>query len=117
MYQPQQRTKDTGNQTGVIRMSISLQCFKGTIENLRLIITRYKKDVFCKWKNTVATKAKNNIVYEIYCSNCQALRFGEARLSLKSSSDKQRRSVKNCDYRKNQIATYCWEADQKVVNS
>ena len=55
-----------------------------------------KKYVLCKWKDRVAAKRKNNIVYEIYCSNCEALCFE----SLKSSSDKQRRSVRNCDHGK-----------------
>ena len=41
-----------------------------------------------KPKDRVATEDKNNIVYEIDCSNCQAVYFGESKRSLKYRSDK-----------------------------
>ena len=40
----------------------------------------------CKPKDRVATEDKNNIVFEIDCSNCQAVYFGESKRSLKSRS-------------------------------
>ena len=38
--------------------------------------------LLCKPKNRVATKDKNNIVYEVDCSNCEAVYFGESKRSL-----------------------------------
>ena len=49
--------------------------------------TFYK--LLCKPKDQVATEDKNNIVYEIDCSNCQAVYFGESKWS-------------------------CWEADHNL---
>ena len=80
------------------------------------------RKLLCKPKDRVATDDKNNIVYEIHCINCQAVYFGEFKQSLKSSSDEQKRSVRNCDCDKNEIAKHWWEADhnfkwdQKKVN-
>ena len=54
---------------------------------------------------------KNNIAYEIDCSNCEAAFFGESKRSLKWRSDEYKRSVRNCDCDKNEIAKHCWEAD------
>ena len=65
----------------------------------------------CKPKNRIATEYKNNIVYEIDCSNCKAVYFDESKQSLKSRSDEHKRFVKNCDCDKNEIAKHCWEAD------
>ena len=70
---------------------------------------------FCKPKHPVATEDKNNIIYEIDCSNCQAVYFGESKRSLKSRSDEHKRSVRNCDCDKNEIAKHCWEADHSLT--
>ena len=59
----------------------------------------------------LATKSKNNIVYEIDCSNWEAVYLGESKWSLKSRSDKHERSVRNRDYEKNEIPKHCWGAD------
>ena len=69
------------------------------------------RKLLCKPKDRVAIEDKNNIIYEIDCSNCQAVYFDESKRSLKSRSDKQKRSVRNCDCDKNEIAKHCWEAD------
>ena len=69
------------------------------------------RKLLCKPKDRVATEDKNNIVYEIDCSNCEAVYFGESKRSLKSRSDEHKRSVRNCDCDKNEIAKHCWEAD------
>ena len=37
------------------------------------------RKLLCKPKDRVATEDKNNIVYEIDCSNCQAVYFGESK--------------------------------------
>ena len=51
------------------------------------------------------------MVYDIDCSNCQAVFFGEYKWSLKSRSDEHKRSIRNCNCDKNEIAKHCWEAD------
>ena len=37
--------------------------------------------LLCKPKDRVATEDKNNIIYEIDCSNCEAVYFGESKRS------------------------------------
>ena len=59
----------------------------------------------------MATVDKDNIVYEIECSNCQAVYFGKSKRSLKLPSDEHKRSVRNCDCDKNEIAKHCWLAN------
>ena len=77
--------------------------------------------LLCKPKDRVATKDKNNTVYETDCGNSEAVYFGEFKRSLKSHSDEHQRSVRNCDCDKNEIAKHCWETnhnfswDQKKV--
>ena len=62
------------------------------------------RKVLCKPKDRVATEDKNNVVFEIDCSNCEAVYFGESKRSLKSRSDEHKRSIRNCDCDKNEIA-------------
>ena len=69
------------------------------------------RKLFCKPKDRVATEYKNNIFYEIDCSNCEAVYFGKSTRSLKSRSDKHERPFRNCDCDKNEIAKHCWETD------
>ena len=69
--------------------------------------------LLCKPKDQVATEDKNIVVYEIDCSNCQAVYFGESKRSLKSRSD-HKRSVRNCDCYKNEIVKHCSEADHNI---
>ena len=103
-------------------MNINLLYVEGTSEKLWRILrshkirsTFYTETTLCKLlfkpKDWVATENKNNIVYEIHCSNCEAVYFGESKRSLKSRSDEHKRSVRNCDCDKNEIAKHCWEAD------
>ena len=103
-------------------MSINLPYVEGTSEKLRCILRSHKirstfytentlRKLLCKPKDQVATEDKNNIVYEIDCSNREAVYFGESKRSLKSRSDEHKRSVRNCDCDKNEIAKQCWEAD------
>ena len=107
-----------------IRMSINLPYIEGTSEKLphkprshKVRSTFYTEKtlhkLLCKPKDPVATEDKNNIVYEIDCSNCQAVYFGESKWSLKSHSDEHKRCVRNCDCDTNEIAKHCW--DQKNV--
>ena len=75
-------------------MSINLPYLEGTSEKLRrkrrsrkIRSTFYTENTLCKLlckpKSRVATEDKNNIVYEIDCSNCEAVYFGESKRSLK----------------------------------
>ena len=66
------------------------------------------RKLLCKPKDRVFTEDKSN---EIDFSNSEAVYFGESKRSLKSRSDEYKRSVRNCDFEKNEIAKYCWEAD------
>ena len=74
-------------------MSISLPYVEGTSKKLRRILRSHKirstfytemtlRKLLCKPKDRVATEDKNNIVYEIDCSNCEAVYFGESKRSL-----------------------------------
>ena len=65
--------------------------------------------LLCKPKDRVATEDRNNTVYEIDCSNCEAVCFGESKQSLKS--DEHKRSARNCDCDQNEIAKRYWEED------
>ena len=67
--------------------------------------------LLCKPKDRVVAEDKNNVIYEIDCSNCQVVYSGESKRSLKSRSDEHERSFRNCDFVKNEIAKHCWEAD------
>ena len=97
-------------------MSINLPYVEGTSEKLRRILRSHKirstfyteitlRKLLCKPKDRV--EDKNNIVYEIDCSNCQAVYFGESKRSLKLHSDEHKRSVRSCDCAKNKIAKHC----------
>ena len=120
--QSQQLTQATDIQGKEIKTSINLPYVEGTSEKLRRILRSHKirstfytemtlRKLLCKPKDRVATEDKNNIVYEIDGSNCQAVYFGESKRSLKLRSDEHKRSVRNCDCDKNEIAKHCWEAD------
>ena len=80
----QQLTQAIDIQQEEIRMSINLPYVEGTGEKLRRILrchkirsTFYTKKTLCKLlcksKDRVATEDINKIVYEIHCSNCQAV--------------------------------------------
>ena len=45
------------------------------------------RELLCKMKDRVATEDKNDIVYEIDCSDCEAVYFFESKWTLKSRSD------------------------------
>ena len=65
----------------------------------------------CKPKDRVATEDKNNIDYQIDCSKCEAVSFGESKQALKLRSDQHKISARNCNCERNQIPKHCWEAD------
>ena len=121
MPQSQQLTQVTDIQEEEIRISINLSYVEGASEKLRPILRSHKIRSFyientlrklrCKPKDRVATEDKNNIVYEIDCSNCKAVYYREFKGSLKPRSDERKGSVRNCDCDKNETAKHCWEAD------
>ena len=103
MPQSQQLTQATDIQEEEIRISINLAYAEGTSEKLRRILRSHKIrstfytemilcEFLCKPKDRVATEDKINIAYEIHCSNCQAVYFGESKRSLRSLSDEHKRS-------------------------
>ena len=104
---------------------MNLPYVKGTSGKLRRIRRSHKirstfytkmtfRKLLCKPRDQVATQDKNSILYEIDCSNCQAVYFGESKRPLKWHSDEHKSSVRNCDCDKNGIAKYSWEADHNV---
>ena len=122
LSQSQQQTQVTNIQKEETRMNINLPYVEGTCEKLRRVLKSHKmrstfytestlRKLLCKLKDRLATQDKNNTVYEIECSNCEAVYFGESKRSLKSRSDEHKRSVRNCDCKKNEIVKHCWEAD------
>ena len=122
LSQSQQQTQATDIHEEEIRMSINLPYVEGTSEKLRRILRSHKirstfytesplGKLLCKPKDRVATEDEKNIVYEIDCTDCEAVYFGESKRSLKSRSDEHKRSVRSCDCDKNEIEKHCWEAD------
>ena len=118
MSQSQQRTQVTDIQGEEIKMNISLPRVEGTNEKLRRILrshkirsTFYNESSFCerlcKLKDRVATEDKNNDNCEIDCINCEAAYLGKSKRSLKSRPDEQKRSVRNWDCEKNEVAKHC----------
>ena len=97
------------------RMSMNLPPVEGTSEKLWCLLRSHKirsifytentlRKLLCKPKDGVATENKNNIIYEIDCSNCEAVYFGESKRSLKSHSDEHKKSVRNNNCDKNEIS-------------
>ena len=122
--QSQQLTQVTDIQEEEIRMNINLPYVERTSESLWRILRSHKirsnfntestlSKLLCKPKDRVTTEDKNNIVYEIDCSNCEAVYFSDSRRSLKLRSDEHKRSVRNCNCDKNVIAKHCSEANHK----
>ena len=68
-----------------------------------------RKNIFACLFSIHNTKSLSR--HENDSSNCQAVYFSESKRSLKSRSDEHKRSVRNCDYDKNETAKHCWEAD------
>ena len=127
LSQSQLQKQATDIQEEEIRMSIHLACVEGTSEKLQRILKSYKvrstfyiesslRKLLCKPKDQVAKEDEDNIVYEIDCSNCEVFYFGESTRFLKSGSDEQNLSVRNCDCEKSkmrdtvgkQITTLAW---------
>ena len=103
-------------------MSINLAYVEGTDEKLRHILRSQKirpafytdrtlHKLLSKPKDRVATEDKNNTVYEINCSSCEAVYFGESKRYLKLMSDEQKRSARNYNCKKNKIVNHCREGD------
>ena len=115
--QSRQQTQATYIQEEEIRLSRNIPYIEGISEKLRCILRSHKiRSAFytentlhkslCKPKDK-SYRRKNNIDYEIDCSNCEAVCFYESKESLKSRSDEYKRSVRNCNCDKNEIAKHC----------
>ena len=120
--QTQQLTQVTDNQEKEIRMGINLPYVEGTSKKLWRIFRSHKirqtfytektfHKLLCKPKDPVATEDKYNIIYEIDFSNSQTVYFFESKGSLKLHSDEHKRSTKNYNCDKNEIAKHCCKAD------
>ena len=66
--------EDTSEKLWRILRSPKIRCTFYTENTLRKLL--------CKPEDRVATEDKNNIVYEIDCSICEAVYFGESKRSL-----------------------------------
>ena len=110
--QSEQQTQATDIHVEVISMSITLPYVESTKEKLRRILRSYKirstfytestlRKLLRKAKDPLAIEDKNKVVYEINCSNNEAVYFGESKRSLKSWSDEYKRSVRNCNFENN----------------
>ena len=95
-------------------MSINLHYLKDTSEKLRYIfrthiirstfyIENTLRKLLCKPKDRMVTEYENNIAFEIACSNCETIYFGESKLSLKLRSDEHKRYAKNFDIEENEL--------------
>ena len=82
------------------------------------------RKILCKPKDRVATENKNKIVYEINCSNCEAVYLGESK-NKTARRMKLRMKIKiEIKNDKNEIAKHCWEVDlnfswdqKKIIDS
>ena len=103
-------------------MSVNLPYVEGSSQKLRRILRSHKiwstfytennfRKLVSKPKDRVATEDKNNIVYKIDCSNCEAVYFSESKRSLKSRVDELKRSIRNCNCKCDEYSKHCWEAD------
>ena len=121
----QQQTQARYIQEEEIKTSINLPYVEGASKKLRRILRSYRitstfyaentfRKLLYKQKDQVTTEDKSKIVYEIDCSNYEAVYFGESKRYFKSRSDKQIRSVRNGDCEKNEIAKHYQEADHSL---
>ena len=73
------------------------------------------RKLLCKPKDWLATEDKNNIVYEIDCTNCKSVYFGEFKRSQCSNLNIAfrwaQRFCQELWLKKNEITKHCWEAD------
>ena len=123
IFQPMKATYIQEEET---RISINLPYLECTNEKLPRILRSHKirstfytdrtlRKLLCKLEDLVATKDKNNIVYEIDCNRYEAAYFGESNRSLKSRLDEHKRATRNWDCEKNETAKPCWEGDHSFV--
>ena len=121
--QSQQLTQATDIQEEEIRMSINLPYVEGTSEKLRRILRSHKirftfyfnstlRKLLCIPKDRVATEDKKNIVYETAVTGPPGP--GGSKWSLKSRSNEHKRSNKNCDCDKNEIAKHSLKSPSHI---
>ena len=67
------------------------------------------RQLLYKPKDRVTTKDKNDTIFEIDYSNCEAVYVGKPKRYLEPRFDEQKRFVNNCDCEKNEIAKHCSE--------
>ena len=72
------------------------------------------RKLLCKPHDRAATEDKSNIADQIDCNNGDAGNFGKSKRPLESRSDEHKRSVRNCDFYKNETGENCWEKAQNI---
>ena len=83
-------------------MGIHLPYVESTSEKLQRVLRSHKirstfynkrlRKLLCETKIRVAVEGKHNIVYEIDCSNCEAVYFSESNWFLKAHPEEHKRS-------------------------
>ena len=109
--QSQQVTRVTDIEEEEIRMSINWLWHILRSHKITSIFYTFHK-LYCKSKDPEATKDKNKIVYQIGCSNCEAVCSSESNRPFKAQSEECKKSVRNCNCDKSEIGKHCWEAEQ-----
>ena len=122
MSQPQQQLQVAHVQKEETRIKINVPHVEGASEKLRCILRSHKIrstfytestlcNLVCKLKDGVATENKKNVVYEIDCSNCETVYFGEYKQSLKPRSVERKKSARNGDCERNKTRNHWWQTD------
>ena len=119
LSQSQQQWKATDIQGKETRMSINLQVKNFSVySNLTELYTLSTLKAICinsfvnlkiEWLQKI-----KKILYTKLTVVLRSSLHGEFKRSLKSRSDEPKRSVRNCDCKKNENAKHCWEADQNI---
>ena len=71
------------------------------------------RSILSKPKDQVNLEDQNNVVYEIPCKDCDAIYIGETKRQFKQRLQEHRRTVRNGDTNKNEIADHSWTNDHE----
>ena len=83
----------------------NIKCTFNSKETLRKILSHPK--------DKLQPDHLSNVVYEIPCSNCDAVYIGETKRRFKQRAQEHIRAVRNADTEKNEIAHHCWTKDHR----
>ena len=104
---------------------VNLPYINGTSNILRRIFNEHKiKSTFTS-KETLrkilshpkdkqlSQEKKSNVVYQIPCNDCQTVYIGETKRTLVQRVQEHKRTVRNADTSKNEIADHSWTKDHQ----